>query len=627
MNLRTQLLLALVFLILLVLGGTYALLLAGTRRGLVREAEQRAEELTDLLFVSGQFVGRAQTITEFSVGQQMTAQATLAAHLVDVAENGAGMSPRQIRERLEDVTRRTVLGRIRVTDETGRVYLYGGEEGGGGAPPQPPPEFRRLLEDREGSVVQPGHFKRDADEGYRYAAVSGVDKPRIVQVSSEVDFLANVVDALSVDRFAARVVDASDVLAAQLITADGKVISDYPGRAPGGREEHVPTARFVGEVRKALETDETVTVMEEDRLTIVRPALFVAEPGALVVAFDARRMNRAVRRTFLYLTAVAGGVLVLGVLTALKISSGIAAPLHRLAEQAEEIGKGNLDKRVDVHGGGEIGMLADAFNNMVVSLNAHIDQLRETTAARERLESELEIAADVQRAMLPEELPESPGLETAAFSRPARNVGGDFYDVVKLADGRMVFAVGDVSGKGLPAALLASESLNVVRTLAVEMPAAARILSRSNRIIYDTVQTRGLFVTMVCGVYDPRSERITLANAGHVPPLTKSADGNLAVMDDAGSVPLGMIPELEISEWTLDITSGGLCLLCTDGVTEARNPDGDLYGLERLKECLAEGPEPSAQEAVERIRASVARFVGTAEPSDDLTVMALRLVG
>jgi len=250
-------------------------------------------------------------------------------------------------------------------------------------------------------------------------------------------------------------------------------------------------------------------------------------------------------------------------------------------------------------------------------LALHNAQLARDLVEQERVRRELELAAEIQRNLLP--APRPAPFPVCGVNVPARRVSGDFYDYLTLPDGRVAFAVGDVAGKGMNAALLMAKTASLYRCLARSAPGPGRLLSRINQEICDTA-TRGLFVTMVSGVYDPGSGRVVLANAGHEPPLVHRPGGRFEAIA-AESPPLGigadLFPEEGFPEVSVELD--GSCLyVFTDGVTESRahGPPVGVEGVEALIRELA------GRDAASRIEALVDRLSGDPR-HDDLTLLVL----
>ena len=217
-------------------------------------------------------------------------------------------------------------------------------------------------------------------------------------------------------------------------------------------------------------------------------------------------------------------------------------------------------------------------------------------ATRQRFEQELEVARLIQQNFLPRELPDLPGWQIAAYYRPAREVGGDFYDVIPLPDGRVGFVVGDVTDKGVPAALVMSATRSVLRASAQRLIEPGIVLERVNEHLCPDMPEK-MFVTCLYGVLDPSSGHLRFANAGHDLPYVKTADGVVELR--ARGMPLGLMPGMVYEEKEAVLEPGDSVLLHSDGVVEAHDPERDMFGFPRLKETMADAP--GGQELIDRV--------------------------
>lgn len=240
-----------------------------------------------------------------------------------------------------------------------------------------------------------------------------------------------------------------------------------------------------------------------------------------------------------------------------------------------------------------------------------------------RLVSELEVAGKVLHGLLPHHLPRLEGLEAAAVYEPCSSVGGDYYDFVPLGEDRWGIAVGDVAGKGLPAALLVAALRASIFSLAHSSLALRAILARTNRLLYESVgETR--YATLFYGVLDVPLRRIVYINAGHAPPILVRANGAVEMIH-AGGLPVGLFPAPRYFEQDLQLGAGDLLALYTDGITESADRSGDLFGRDRLADLLRRERDRGtpAAEISDLILKTARRFRGGA-PDDDSTAVLLR---
>jgi len=240
-------------------------------------------------------------------------------------------------------------------------------------------------------------------------------------------------------------------------------------------------------------------------------------------------------------------------------------------------------------------------------------------ATRQRFEQELEVARLIQQNFLPKELPELPGWSVSAFYRPAREVGGDFYDVIPLADGRVGLVVGDVTDKGVPAALVMSATRSVLRASAQRIIEPGAVLERVNEHLCPDMPEK-MFVTCLYGVLDPQTGLLRFANAGHDVPYVKTAHGVGELR--ARGMPLGLMPGMAYEEKETTLEPGDSVLLHSDGIVEAHDPDREMFGFPRLKETV--GSAPGGQKLIDRVLTDLERFTGPeAEQEDDITMVTL----
>jgi serine phosphatase RsbU (regulator of sigma subunit) len=253
------------------------------------------------------------------------------------------------------------------------------------------------------------------------------------------------------------------------------------------------------------------------------------------------------------------------------------------------------------------------------------DLLQKAMVVRERLETEAQLARQIQKTFLPEELPQFTHWELAARWKTARQVGGDFYDVFNLPNNRLGLFIADVADKGMPAALFMALTRTLVRAAVLELDTPAEVIQRVNELLVpDTKQ--GMFVTAVYAVLDLDSGELTYVNAGHNPPLWFKKDGSTERLTRT-AIALGVLLGNEaVKQRTIQIETGDNLLLYTDGLTESFNAAGEFYGEERLVQALLAGECASAHDLMDVVENSLLDFVQDMPPADDLTMLGLRRV-
>ena len=250
-------------------------------------------------------------------------------------------------------------------------------------------------------------------------------------------------------------------------------------------------------------------------------------------------------------------------------------------------------------------------------------KLADMKAAQERIESELRIARDIQMSMVPSVFPEREGLDMFAQMTPAKEVGGDMYGYVLLGD-KLYFAVGDVSGKGVPASLFMAQTTRLFRTLAAQGMMPAEICTRMNNALNEDNE-QGMFVTMFLGLLDLQTGHLNFCNAGHNPPIIGGGDNQGDFLEMQANAPIGLFPDLEYQGEEIDSVKGRALFIYTDGLNEAENPQQEQFGDERLLSILRDTHFDSAQQVIESLKAEVENHRKDAEPNDDLTMMCLRV--
>jgi serine phosphatase RsbU (regulator of sigma subunit) len=250
--------------------------------------------------------------------------------------------------------------------------------------------------------------------------------------------------------------------------------------------------------------------------------------------------------------------------------------------------------------------------------------LQKEMVVRERLETEVQLARQIQQTFLPESLPEFSDWELAARWKTARQVGGDFYDVFNLPDNKLGLFIADVSDKGMPAALFMALTRTLVRAAVLETASPAEALRRVNDLLVpDTRQ--GMFVTAVYAVLDMTSGELTYVNAGHNPPLWVRSDGSMQSLTRTG-VALGAAENMKYEQRVIPLGKDDSILFYTDGLTESYDNDGEFYGEKRLEEALKANHCSSAHEMIDVVEKSLLDFVKDMPPADDLTMLVLRRV-
>lgn len=324
------------------------------------------------------------------------------------------------------------------------------------------------------------------------------------------------------------------------------------------------------------------------------------------------------------------------------VANSVTRPIQALATAVGAVNADDAELALpETRRSDEIGVLTDALRRMQSSLQRHIQLRAESLAERARMEQELEIAASIQQSMLPRrdaavDLPVA--IEVAAALRPAKQVGGDLYDYFTTGDGNVFFAIGDVSDKGIPAALFMARMSALLRVLGAAGEPPDRLLAEINTRLVDG-NDACMFVTLGCGVLDVRTGRVRYASAGHEPPFVRNAEGTVRLLHAENGAALGIDDGASYRLTEGFVAPGDTLVLFTDGLSEAEAPDGALFGVERVSALLGDAPDGDADALVRSsaevlVRSSAEALVrlivdtvgsdrSDFHATDDLTVLAL----
>lgn len=318
---------------------------------------------------------------------------------------------------------------------------------------------------------------------------------------------------------------------------------------------------------------------------------------------------------------IQGSAFVMGAVLAKSITSAV----HELFIGTERVQQGDFAHRIRIDSHDQLGDLSNSFNRM----SASIEHLLHVQREKQRLDDELRIAREIQKSLLPVAPPQIPGLDIADLCEPAREVGGDYYDFFQLGPRQLGVLIADVSGKGTSAALYMAELKGLMLALSRTEPSPRRLLVTVNRLLADHLDNRS-FVTMTYAVIDLDAGTLTASRAGHTPLIVVSRGESDVVM------PSGMVLGLRLpgaaerfdqllEEHTRPIAAGDLIVLYTDGITEAMDRSGELFGDAALVRVLAAHPDLGAAGVRERVLRDVQAFVGDAEPHDDMTMVVIKI--
>ncbi|MBW2067572.1 MAG: SpoIIE family protein phosphatase [Deltaproteobacteria bacterium] len=330
---------------------------------------------------------------------------------------------------------------------------------------------------------------------------------------------------------------------------------------------------------------------------------------------------------------------ILVLLIAYVLTHNIVKPINQLTKYARDLLKKDFSQHPPESSEiamfserykDEVGRLAEAFVFLENSLYEYIQNLKETTAVKERIESELKIAHDIQMSILPKTfppIPERSEIDLYATLKPAREVGGDFYDFFYIDKDNLFFVIGDVSGKGVPASLFMAITRTLIKASTESLSTPDKILQRVNKTLTEDNEAC-VFVTLFCGMLNIVTGELYYSNAGHNPPFTISPSENkISQLEVFPNMAAGVFPYVAYKLQQCTLKPGDALFLYTDGVTEATNLEEELFGTKRLQEVLTKGANFSPRDVCNLVLKEINTFSQGTPQADDITIMVLKFVG
>ena len=340
-------------------------------------------------------------------------------------------------------------------------------------------------------------------------------------------------------------------------------------------------------------------------------------------------------RVYLYIAANLAVVNIVTVVFLWYIEKNITAPVETVAGLAKNYISAGKEKKDSLQiadrcgqlskTNTEAGILAGAFREMVLDIDAYVDNLTKATAEKERIGAELRVAAHIQASMLPgifPAFPERQEFDIFAVMIPAKEVGGDFYDFFLIDENKLAVVMADVSGKGVPAALFMVIAKTLIKSNAQAGKSPKEVFETVNYLLCQN-NDEGMFVTAFIGYFHMDTGKFVYVNAGHNPPLIKKAGGRYEYLSAKPSLMLAFMEDAPYKEGELDLNRGDIIYLYTDGVTEATNPEEDLFGEQRLAQALDGTDNMPLEETLKSVKMQVDAFANGAEQADDITMLAL----
>ncbi|SHL27372.1 SpoIIE family protein phosphatase [Fibrobacter sp. UWH4] len=334
--------------------------------------------------------------------------------------------------------------------------------------------------------------------------------------------------------------------------------------------------------------------------------------------------QRSMRKLFLMLALGGYGIILIIILL---ISFRVAKPLKELAAAARKLGRGNFNVTIpQITGHDEISEFAGAFSNMLTELKEHIEKQKDM----KRIERELDLARNIQLSMLPgserDENSDDDRHELTPFLLPAKEVGGDFYDFFKIDNDHLCIVIGDVSGKGVAAALFMMVARIILRTMTKNLKSIVDAFNKTNYALAKRNRLN-MFVTVWAGIIDLRTGHISFASAGHNPPAVRHSDGSVEFLMSKPGLPMAAMDDTLYKPQAYDLKQGDTLFLYTDGVTEATNTSDVLFGDSRLLATLTKGGELNTADTCKLVKTEIDNFVQEAPQFDDITMLAIKFNG
>lgn len=612
-------------------------------RSILTRAQDDAVLLAELLADSASVSEQIALEAEQLLGDRMLSEAYLAGRLVDLGRRHAA-GDAELQRILRTSAAHTGLQEIWIVDRDGRVSLSSLDEidqtlaeefdfGDQAAPPT-------LREGRvAGLVTEPVHRPVD-DRTLVFAGVPTATGAALV--AHDFSYFAGLRDQLGLQRLIDTLLGGRTVEAIWVFDDLQQV------RAVGSTDHRdQPRPEEAELASAAMRNGEAATLLAASSLSVAVPILDRdrVPSGAAMVRLPTTQLRAEIEAYFAYALALSAGLLALALLATTLTARRLSQPIMRLTAAARAVERRKFDpgflkpllRRRD-----EFGRLAGVFQGMAIELlgrERELDRLvqerttelqqtaDELSATYAQIAQELDSAQALQRAILPQQFPARSEFVGHAMMAPARQLAGDFYDVLELPDGRVGLLVADVSGKGVPAAFFMGISRTVLRATALEGRSPGECLARANDVLHAT-NPMDLFVTVFYGILDPATGSFLYANGGHNPPLLWRRDQDEPTpLAGTGGLVLGMLEGIPYAERAVALGPGDLLLLYTDGLTEALNAQGEEFSEARLIRAVATAGDDDPEAIIARITAQLRAFTGDGPLADDLTCLALRYDG
>ena len=346
------------------------------------------------------------------------------------------------------------------------------------------------------------------------------------------------------------------------------------------------------------------------------------------VTFPAKELYSGLYAFFKKLAIIFSLSLLAMIIISILITRKFTKPISRLVVATHRIGQGDFNTDIPVYRGkDEIAQLTISFSGMKEDLIRYIKNLRETTIEKEKIESELKVARDIQMGMIPRKFPAFPDrkeFDIYGYIEPAKKVGGDLYDFFFIDDEHFCFAIGDVAGKGTPAALFMAITTTILRAeTQIAGLSVSKVIELMNNYLCKNNES-SLFVTLFLGILNTSTGEVEYVNAGHNYPFIIKNNGTVSELENTHCIPLGIIINSSITQNSFKLDHGDTIFLYTDGISEAFSIENEQYSIKRIAEMLRNNSNLAPYDIVNRIVDDVSEFSHDTEQSDDISVLAIQ---
>ncbi len=396
------------------------------------------------------------------------------------------------------------------------------------------------------------------------------------------------------------------------------------------KELNLPEMRLIGRSMIAGESGLSSLKLPDTGKVWIYYTQLPSTKWSLGVVYPHNEMFAGLRKLNLILLLLAVTGLSVLVFFTIKIISNLTSPLTIFAKSARSIAEGNFNSELPGnYKTKEMNELHDSFEFMQKELSAYIVNLKETTTAKEKIESELRIAKEIQMGMIPHifpPFPDLPEIDLFASLESAKEVGGDLYDFFLIDKNKLCFAIGDVSGKGIPASLFMAVTRTLLRSVADKSKNIADIVSSMNKTLTLNNESN-MFVTFFAGILDIEKGELKYCNAGHNPPVLIKKDKTIQYFNITKSIPVGLFDSYEYQEEAMKFEKGDQIFLYTDGLTEAEDKDNNLFGDDHLLQTIQNNYGCTPKQLIKNVTIEVRNHVKEHIQSDDLTMLCITYIG